>query len=190
VVLFTSTLDDDWTDFPLRSIYVALVHQFARSLSGTLLLEGGSVVAVGDTLPLPAPPDLELQAWVVGPDGREQSLDRGSADAEGRIPFRGTRVPGHYSLYWETRGPSDEAERGQLKALFSVRVPEDESLLRPADRKALLAAVPGLVHHGAGSSTASDAPGKVVRTASLGPGLLALLALCLVGEAVLAGRQT
>ena len=186
VVLFTSSIDDDWTDFPLRSIFVSIVHQFARGLSGTLLLDEGATVEVGASVPLPVPPDLVTAAWVLGPDGHEHRLDSGAADAEGRVSFTGTREPGHYALYWEDR---DDAEGGRLRALFSVRVPALESELRPAPPEVLLRAVPGLIHHGSGSSVVAEEPGEVVRTSALAPGLLLFLVLALLAEVVVAGRR-
>jgi len=186
VVLFTSSIDDDWTDFPLRSIFVSIVHQFARGLSGTLLLDDAGSVEVGGAVSLPVPPDLVSAAWVVDPAGREHRLDSGAADVEGRVAFHATRLPGHYSLYWEDR---DQPEGGRLRALFPVRVPALESELQPATSEALLRAVPGLIHHGPGSSVAADEPGEVVRTSALAPALLLVLALALLGEAVVAGRR-
>ena len=186
VVLFTSSMDDDWTDFPLRSIFVSIVHQFARGLSGTLLLDEGATVEVGASLSLPVPPDLVTSAWVLGPDGHEHGLDSGAADAEGRVAFRGTRQPGHYALFWQDR---DQPDGGRLRALFSVRVPALESELRPASSQALLRAVPGLIHHGPGSTVAAEEPGEVVRTSALAPALLIALVLSLLAEVVVAGRR-
>ena len=186
VVLFTSSIDDDWTDFPLRSIFVSIVHQFARGLSGTLLLDEGDTVEVGTGVPLPVPPDLLTPAWVLGPDGREHRLDSGAADAEGRVSFAGTRQPGHYALYWQD---ADEPDGGRLRALFSVRVPALESELRPAVADALLRAIPGLIHHGQGSSVVAEEPGEVVRTSALAPALLIAIMLALLAEVAVAGRR-
>lgn len=184
VVVFTSTVDDDWTDLPLRAVFPTLAHQFARSLSDTLLLDGGHVVSVGGTVMLPLPVDAGEGAWVQGPAGDEIPLERGAADAEGRVPFRQTDRPGHYRLFW---AGSDGA--GELRSVFAVQVPPDESALRPVGRDELLAAVPGLHHHGAGDDAKAQAPARVVRTASLAPALLGLLLLALVGEGVFGGRR-
>lgn len=184
VVVFTSSIDDDWTDFPLRSIYPSIVHQFARGLSDTLVLDGGQVVDVGATVRLPLPLSPDEAAWVVGPAGDEQPLDRGATDAEGLAPFHATDRPGHYRLVWAGR-----SGEGEVRSLFSVRVPADESALRPLERDALLAAVPGLHYHRRGDEAVAETVGEVVRTASLAPLLAALIALLLLGEAALIGRR-
>jgi hypothetical protein len=184
VVVFTSSIDDDWTDFPLRSIFPSIVHQFARSLSDTLLTGGGQVVDVGASVRLPLPLSLDEEAWVVTPTGAEVALDRGAADAEGLAPFQATTTPGHYRLTW---GGADG--KGEVRSLFSVRVPAEESALRPAERDALLAAVPGLHYHQAGEDSSDAQTSDVVRTASLAPGLAAALAMLLLLEGVAVGRR-
>jgi hypothetical protein len=183
VVLLTSSLDDDWTDLPLRSIYVPLMHQLARGLSGTLALDGPREVEVGGAIDLPMPLVDGAEAWVLAPDGKEHPLEIAAADADGRVPYRQTRVPGHHQLIWKRPG-----REPQLRALFAVRVPEAESRLSPAGRDALLAAVPGLIFHGEGGAVGEDA-GEIVRTASLVPALLGLLALMLLSEGAMVGRQ-
>jgi hypothetical protein len=185
LVVFTSTIDDDWTDFPLRSIYPSLVHQFARGLSDTLVLQGGQVVEVGATVRVPVPVAADEPAWVVGPAGDEQPLDRAAVDEEGLVPFAGTERPGPYQVVWAgARG------EGTVRSLFSVRVPASESALSPLGRDALLAAVPGLHHHGVGEDRASDAAAEVVRTASLAPWLAGALLLALALEGAVIGRRS
>ena len=71
----------------------------------------------------------------------------------------------------------------------SVRVPGEESVSRPIDRGDLLAAVPGLVHHSGDRDASSDEEAVVVRRASLGPQLLLVLALPMLGEGLLGGRR-
>ena len=184
LVVFTSSIDDDWTDFPLRSIYPSVVHQFARGLSDTLVLEGGQVVDVDAVVRLPLPLSPDEEAWVVGPAGDEQRLDRGAADAEGLAPFQGTDRPGPYQLVWAGR-----TGEGEVRSLFSVRVPADESALQPLERDALLAAVPGLHYYRTGDEAVAEAASEVVRTAALTPLLAGLLACLLLLEGVMIGRK-
>jgi hypothetical protein len=185
VVMFTSSIDDDWTDLPVRSIFVPLMHQFARSLTGTLLLDGRKTVDVRAPIHLPAPPDPDDDAWVERPDGRRIPVDRGAADADGRVSFLDTDFPGHYRLFWGGGAGTE----GVLRMVFSARVSQLESRLTRLDRRALLAAVPGLVLHDGSSIVAGDEPGEVVRTAAVGPWVLVMLALAMLGESFLAGRR-
>ncbi|MCO4771576.1 MAG: VWA domain-containing protein [Deltaproteobacteria bacterium] len=187
VLLFTSSLDDDWTDLPLRSIFVPLVHQLARSLSNSLLLDGGALVNVGSSMPIAVPPDPASPAWVVMPDGTEERLETGAADDEGRVRFDAVTQPGHYQVIWGVAPGSDE---GIVRTVFSARVPAEESLGRHLDRAALLDAVPGLIHHsGSQDADQSDDEAVVVRTASLGAALVLALALALLFEGLLIGRR-
>jgi hypothetical protein len=187
VLLLTSSVDDDWTDLPLRSVFVPLVHQFARSLSQTLALDGGDVLDSGASIALPLPPDASSPAWVRRPDGREIALDPGAADAEGRVRFADSAQAGHYLLYW---GVGGDRSRGVERARFSVRVPAAESELRELSRTELQAAIPGLVWHRADGGESDGAePGRVRKTSSLSPVALGMLGLVLLGEVTLAGRR-
>lgn len=187
VLLFTSSVDDDWTDLPLRSIFVPLMHQLARDLSNSLVLDGGALVDVGGAIPLPVPSDPAAAAWVVRPDGTEVKLELAAADVEGRVDFRGVDQPGHYALRWGEVGRDGSV----VRTVFSARVPAVESASRPLDRRGLLEAVPGLIHHtDDGADQASDDDAVVVRTASLGAPLLLLLAAALLLEGVLTGRRS
>jgi hypothetical protein len=184
VVLFTSSIDDDWTDFPLRAVYVPLMHQFARSLSGSLLFEGSPDGVVGDKLRLPVPRDRKTAAWVETPEGKQVTLDPAMADSEDLVPFDQTKRAGHYSLVWDLEsGP-------QVKGRFSVRVPEEESQLQPLDSQKLMASIPGLVYHRGEDSVAGSGGGEVVRRASLNPLMIGLLLFFLLSEVALAGRRT
>jgi len=186
VILFTSTVDDDWTDLPLRSIFVPLVHQIARSLSNSLVQDGGTVVEVGQSLSLSLPPDSQRVAWLRGPGDHEVRLDSVGADEEGVFVFSEAREPGHYSLFWAD--PSSGTE--ELKAMFSVRVPMRESRLTSLSAESLHAALPGLVFHGReGESSVSESQGEVVRKSSLLPALWLILLLALVAEASLSLRH-
>jgi len=185
VLLFTSTVDDDWTDLPLRSIFVPLVHQFARSLSNTLALDSQGVFEVGEPVPIVLPSDPHQEAWLRGPAEVEVRLDPLAADESGHILFREGRAVGHYSLFWENPDGGEPLRKGR----FSLRVPERESRLTPLSRHSLQGAVPGLVFHGDSDKSVADSPGKVIRTSSLLPPLLLAALLLLLGEATVSLRR-
>jgi len=185
VLLLTSTVDDDWTDLPLRSIFVPLVHQFARSLSNTLALDSRGVFEVGEPVPVVVPSDPHQEAWLRGPGEVEVRLDPLAADESGHTLFRAGRTVGHYSLFWENPDGGEPLAKGR----FSLRVPGRESRLTPLSRRALQGAVPGLVFHGDSDESVADSSGKVVRTSSLLPLLLLAALLLLLGETTLSLRR-
>jgi len=186
VILFTSSMDDDWTDLPLRSIFVPLVHQIARTLSNSLVHDAEEVIEVGQTLTLPLPPDPRRVALLRGPQQDEVRLDPMGADEEGLTSFSEARVPGHYNLYWSDPDSGTE----QLKTRFAVRVPSRESKLTALSAKALHEAIPGLIYHGStGQESGAESPGEVVRTSSLLPALWLCLLIALIGESILSLRR-
>ncbi len=186
VFLFTSSIDDDWTDLPLRSVFVPLIHQIARSLSHSLGQDFGEPLEVGQPMLISVPSDSNRVAWLRGPGGSEIRIDSLGADEEGRISFHEAREPGHYRLYWGDLRSGEE----HLKGRFSVRVPQRESRLTPLSAEQLQEAVPGLIYHGGrGGGSVADSPGEVVRTSSMVPALWLILLLALLAESSLSLRQ-
>ena len=185
VLLLTSTIDDDWTDLPLRSIFVPLIHQIARSLSHSLGPDSGGVFEVGDPVPLALPEDPDRLAWLRGPDGADVRLDPLAADGSGRLWYRGARSPGHYSVFWASQSEAEPL----LKGVFTLRVPRRESLLTNVPAGVLQRAVPGLVFHDDADISVRDSPGEVVRTSSMLPFLLLALLAFLAGEVALSIRK-
>lgn len=145
VLLFTSSLDRDWTDFPLKSIFLPFVqeatHYLARNPTGdehqTRHLVGEPVV-----LELSGGP---LERLVRTPEGLELPLTdpmptTAGASSIRRVIFDKTTVPGHYQVFERT--PAGLVPRGDLA--FSVNVSTRESDLTPFDPQRLQAMLPGL----------------------------------------------
>jgi len=172
LLLFTSTLDADWNDLPIRAIYVPMVHQLVRYLAGETELRGGETHVVGDR------PELsQARASTVllrHADGVEVPLDGG-----GRLVLPRLDLPGHYQLL---------DEGGELLQRFCVRIDPAESRRTAIDPGALNEAVPGIVFVRQGRA---GEPGRatVLRPVSLIPHALTLLLLALGGEAVLGRRR-
>jgi hypothetical protein len=68
VLLFTSTVDRDWTDLPIRPGYLPLVQQLVRYLSRVPLQAPRRSLEVGDRARIKPPPGVR-QLRLVGPAG-------------------------------------------------------------------------------------------------------------------------
>lgn len=146
VLLFTSSMDRDWTDFPLKSIFLPFVqeatHYLARNPTGE---EKNARFLVEQPVVLELVPS-QKKLWVLTPDGKEELLDQGGALRPGeegrprRVIFRGARVPGHYTVM--EREGSNVVVRPELG--FAVNIPERETDLSPMPAGALQEKLLGL----------------------------------------------
>lgn len=187
VMLFTSSLDDDWTDLPLRSIYVPLVHQLVRALAGRLGEGQDHLVDAGAPTRVEVPTDPSERAFFLDPTGREHPLDSLAADADGRVLWSGLDRVGAWELRW---GRRDDGADSVRRARFRVRVPAVESQLDPIDRSALLAAVPGLRWVAAAEEGAPLPRARVVRDVDVFGPLVLVAAVLLLAESALRLRKT
>ncbi len=172
VLLWTSTLDRDWTDLPIRPGFVMLIQESVRYLTPKrAFLEHRSALA-GETVPLVAP--ATAAALVIrGPSGKSWTFERGSADGGAPLRFSDTAAPGAYRVLAERRdghGLVELADQAFLVRpdpgewnLEPLPLPVPETLLKLRDR-----AVSG---------------GRT----PLWPYLLVLLVLFLAAEALVAG---
>jgi hypothetical protein len=123
VIVYTSTLNTDWTDFPLQEMYVPFVYQLAKYASSSS--GDRRMFAVGETVPLRGRPgDL----WEVRAPG--DRLYRVTANDAGEGFFQETEAPGHYI-----------AESAGNRFYFSVNVDPLESNLDVRDVEETYAAV-------------------------------------------------
>jgi hypothetical protein len=174
LLLFTSTLDDDWTDLPIRAIYLPMIHQLVAHLAGAGDAMPATVHRVGERPrvgPLPAT-GLRLSH----PDGVEEPLDGG---AEVQLPV--LAAPGHYRILH-----TDEGGAVDVVGRLAVRTDPLESALDPVDREALVKTGLIYVEEGRGSE---GRRATVMRPVSLVPALAACVLLALIGEAALGRRR-
>jgi hypothetical protein len=158
IALFTTTIDDDWTDLPLTPGFLPLIHGVVRGLSALDALPPGPHVA-GTPLTARIPQGAQ-SIFSVTPDGRRIELDVKSTTA--RIVDTGT--PGVYRTFaaFDGRG---ERELPQLS--FEV-VPDVQ------DSDLSLAVLP--------RPKVSAANGSVGRPKSVGPWMWLLLGLAAITE--------
>jgi hypothetical protein len=91
VLLFTSSLDTEWNNFPLQPFYLPLIHETLLYLAP----QGDEKFSYGIGEPVPLRTSSGKLVRVVDPDGHEVDL----AFAPGKIPFyTATRIPGIYAI--------------------------------------------------------------------------------------------
>ncbi len=122
VVLFASTADRDWTDFPLKSIYLPWVYRLTSYLAQERLSQV-PFTRTGARVPIPFSaaqglPDLAVRK----PDGTIGHAVLGS-DARSPLEFLDTSEPGVYAV--------TERGRDQPPRLFVANLDGDESRFEP-----------------------------------------------------------
>lgn len=203
VVLFASTIDADWTNFPTRPSFLPWTHR----LVAYLVQEGGrpQPFLTGQELTSPLPAEGTLPVTVTRPDGKP-AFPVPAADDPARLVLTDTALAGVYSF-----ARSDRPDR---PALAAVNLPGDESNLIALD-EALPARFPELAdepdpatrtraglrkllpNHPEGLIQYTDDPAKVADVVGRVPGrmkvwdvLLVLVLLIALIEPWLANRIT
>jgi hypothetical protein len=80
VLLFTSTVDREWSDWTIRTSFLPAIQRFAAWLAGALEERRAAPAPVGAPRALPLAEGQRAVA-LLGPDGRERSLRPGPAGA-------------------------------------------------------------------------------------------------------------
>ncbi len=117
VLLWTSTLDLGWTNFPVQSVYMPFLQRLTAVLGGHAA--GGSARAdgvVGESVSVEIAAD---SAEVVDPGGRQVASER-TGRTVGFVP----NVPGAWSI---------RRADGTVAAWIAVQVPTNESDVRPGE---------------------------------------------------------
>lgn len=91
VLLYTSTVDRDWSDWAIQTSFLPTIQQAAAYLSRTLEERRPRVVSIGGSLSL-TPPEGIVLAAVKGPDTKERRIEEG-----GRVT--GIDRPGLYRAF-------------------------------------------------------------------------------------------
>lgn len=132
VVFVATTANAEWTSFPAKPAYVALMHEMlAGSVSAG---DAWMNVAVGDAVQLP--PTLPLTAQPTLRDASQQEIPLQQATRpDGRPAYRSPPIarPGLYTL-----------TTGAATVPIAVNPPADEADIRPLDDRGLRAALGGV----------------------------------------------
>lgn len=141
VLLFTSSADRDWTDWPIRTSFLPAMQRFAAWLAGALEERRDVPTVVGTPRQVRLGDGRALRA-LVGPDGKERArreLEAAGMDvADGGAAFTFTpRQPG----LWQVKVAERGGERLDPALAFAV-VPDpresDTRRLEPAELTAWL----------------------------------------------------
>jgi hypothetical protein len=130
-VVWTSTLDDTWTDIAVKPVFLPLVHQLVRYLAQ--YEQTPSWLTVGQVLDLTARTRSRTARLVVSPSGERMSQAGTGEGVEGLLELSEQGV-------YEIR--SATASTGRPEAI-AVNLDPAESDLAPLDPGELVAAVTG-----------------------------------------------
>jgi Mg-chelatase subunit ChlD len=130
VIVWTSTLDDSWSDVAVKPVYLPLVHQLVRYLAH--YEQPVSWLTVGQVLDLAAASRPRADRVVVTPSGQRVTQTAGGS---------GVLELSEQGVY-EVRGTSPGAPAKRPEA-FAVNLDPAESDLAPIDTRELVAAVTG-----------------------------------------------
>jgi uncharacterized membrane protein len=124
VMLFTSTCDRDWTNFPIRPVFLPWTHQLVAYLAqqpggASAFHEAGALVRIAVPSADPAAPLV-----VRKPDGKVATAERGTDDDPAFL-FNETQQPGIYTVL--------NADQKTPAALFAVNLEPAESNLTYLD---------------------------------------------------------
>jgi len=162
--LFATTLDDDWTDLPLRPGYLPLVVRMLRHLSPRATLPDAPVEP-GVTVTLPPPP-AATRMVVIDPAG-----ERHEHDTDEPAEITDTDQAGAYRVQVATRASGLEHD---VRSAFVVAPPAEESDLSVAE----------LPHAGGTDEASGQAEGAMVER-PIAPWLFALVGLFALLEGAL-----
>ncbi len=142
VLLFTSTADRDWTDWPIRTSFLPAMQRFAGWLAGGLDDRKEPPLAIGGARILRLE-EGEALAALVGRERRRAELERAGLREEGSGAFRFTpREPG----LWQVKVAAGGQERLEPRLAFAVAPDPRESDTRRLEPSELTAWFGGETH--------------------------------------------
>ena len=144
VLLFTSSADRDWTDWPIRTSFLPAFQRFAGWLAGGLDDRREPPGKVGEARTIRLEEGEELAA-LVGPDGRERrraELERSGLKDEGA----GLRFTPRETGLWQVKVSAGGAERLKPRLAFAVAFDPRESDTRRLRPEELTAWLGGAAH--------------------------------------------
>ncbi len=177
VMLFTSTVDDEWTELPYRPAFLPLMRRIVQYLARRATSAGQTEHLVAQDVTIEAGSMLGDRAVVTGPDDIRLVVE----PKEGQVTF----TPRKSGLYEVWAGSTDAEENRIDNLAMAVNVDTRESDLTPLSDQAL---APWLGTEEAETArTRSDLPQK---RRNLWPVFLFVVTLLLLAETILGTRRS
>jgi aerotolerance regulator-like protein/VWA domain-containing protein len=180
VIVWSSTLDDTWTDIAVKPIFLPLVHQLARYLAH--YEPQTSWYTVGQVLDLAARGKGRADRIVMTPGGERQNKSAAGEGAEGLLELNEQGI-------YEVRSATTSGGRPEA---IAVNLDPTESDLTAMDPSELVAAVTGKASQGGHAQAAQTTPEltreETERKQSLWWYLLVTGLLLLGAETIIANR--
>ena len=172
VMLWTSTIDRDWTDLPIRPGFVPFVQESASRLAGRRALIAHRQITARSPIYIYYPA-VAGSLTVHAPGGMRRTFARSDLADSRKINFTDASVPGVYRIWIERM--TDGALIELVEEAFVARHPKEEWDLKPEP-------VAGKYTR-ASSSLSGVTAGRI----PLWPYLLLLFVLLLIAESFAAG---
>ncbi len=137
-ILFTSSCDLEWTNLPLKPVFVPLVHRLSYHLTSG---RGGRYgLTVGEKIVERVETGGTERATLAAPDGSrfllvptESEAQEGRGEGALEVAFEDTSRAGTYQLIH----PGGAGEEGQPRSYFAVNVDTEESDLSALEERAI-----------------------------------------------------
>ncbi len=136
VILFTSTLDRDWTDLPVKPFFLPLMQQLCRYVSGSVSDDVQKEVLVKHPWQFPYSYDIE-NIEITNPEGTTTSLQPQLINNEKSFFYNETNIPGVYAL------TVDGKPHPRFPHNFTVNLDTGESNLEKISQKEITALMGG-----------------------------------------------
>ncbi|NUO08103.1 MAG: VWA domain-containing protein [Candidatus Brocadia sp.] len=131
-VLFTSSIDRDWTDLPVKPFFLPLMQQLCRYVSGNLTEEVQKETLVKHDWQIPCPDDVNT-IEITSPGGTKTVLQPHFINNEKSFVYNQTNIPGIYDVTVEGK------HHPQFPKNFPVNVDTIESNMDKIDQKEITA---------------------------------------------------
>lgn len=135
-VLFTASIDRDWTDFPVKSFFLPVMQQLCRYVTGSMSEEIPKEILVKHAWQYPCPYDMNV-IEITNPEGTKTIIPPQFVDNEKYFVYKETQAPGIYAV------TVNETLHPQFPAYFPVNVDATESNLAKIDQNEIRACMGG-----------------------------------------------